>query len=310
MKIIGYGKCTPSKVMSNEDFEKIVDTTDEWITTRTGIKKRHIAENETLAEMSKSAALEAIKEANIDKEDIDMIILATSTQDNIIPNAACEVSNKLGIKKDIMCFDLSAACTGFVYALDIANKYLDDEVKNILVIGAEKLSRVVDYNDRNTCILFGDGAGAVVVTNDDRKNIKSYVKANGEKCDALTLPGLNKEGKSYITMNGKEIFAFATRTIPEVVQILVNKANITLDDVKYIVPHQANVRIIDAASKRLEVNMDKFFMNVSDYGNTSAASIVIALYDMKKQNLLCDGDKIILVGFGGGLTFGGLLIEL
>lgn len=310
MKIIGYGKYVPSKVMSNKDFEKIIDTTDEWITTRTGIKKRHIAETETLCELAKYAAENALKDAKIDKEDIDMIIVATSTQDNIIPSCACEVGNKLGIKKDIMCFDLSAACTGFIYALDIANKYLSEEIKNILVIGAEKLSKVVDYEDRNTCILFGDGAGALVVTKDERKNITSYIKANGEKCDALTLKGVNCNKPSYIYMNGKEIFTFATRIIPEVVEKLIEKSNVKLDEIKYIVPHQANIRIIDAASKRLNVDNEKFFMNLKDYGNTSAASIVLALCDMKEKNLLKNNDKTILVGFGGGLTFGGILIEL
>lgn len=318
-KIIGVGAYAPDNIVTNLQLKELVDTTDEWIRTRTGIEKRCITIDEDTSDLAVKASEIAIKNANITVEEIDVIILATVTPDKFTPSTACIVQKKLGAK-NAYAFDINAACTGFIYALKMANALIKaEEAKNILVIGAETLSKVLNWNDRSTCVLFGDGAGAVVVKASEEEGIKCVsTKSDGTKGDALTIdsvplnnPFNNKKiiANNYLSMSGSEVFKFATRAIVESIIDVIEKSNSNLENIKYVIPHQANLRILDYASKKLNMPLDKFVINLSDYGNTSSASIPMALYDVYKENKLIPGDEIILVGFGGGLTWGSTLIK-
>ena len=320
VKIIGTGKYLPDKIIDNEFLSNLVDTNDEWITSRSGISERRISTGQNTSDMAVLAAKKALKDAGIDASVIDLIIVSTISPDAHTPSTACLV--QLGISAvNAICFDINAACTGFIYAVENAVQYIKTgRCRTALVISAEVLSKITDWTDRRTCVLFGDGAGAVVLQADDKKaGIRSiYTKADATYWETLKCSGeplINpffkeeKEKWGKIEMDGKEVFKFATGAIHECIWKILEMEDLTLDDIAYIVPHQANIRIIEYAAKRNKIDMSKFYTNLDMYGNTSSASIPIALAEMSEKHLLKRGDKIILIGFGGGLTHGAILVE-
>lgn len=317
--IAGVGKYIPSKVVTNDMLSQIVDTNDEWITSRTSIKQRHITTGENTSDIASKAALNALANANIDALDIDLIIVATCTPDMFTPATACIVQKNIGAK-NAFAFDLSAACSGFIYGINVAKSMMkQNNIKKSLVIGAETLSKALDWKDRSTCVLFGDGAGAAVLSLDEDEGIIDVIcNSKGSKWENLTIGAKDIDNpyvdevtifNPYLQMNGGEIFKFATVTMVKLIKEILKQNNLTLDDIDYIVPHQANERIIQFAAKKLDISMDKFYININEYGNTSAASIPIAISEMEEKSLLKKGDKIIAVGFGAGLTSGACLIE-
>lgn len=315
MKILGYGKAVPRKIVTNDDLSKFVETSDEWIFQRTGIRERRISDENT-SELAYRSAFEAIKNSNIDKNEIDLIVCATMTPDNFTPSVACMVQEKLGLGDNVTAFDVNAACTGFVFALKIVASMLNTYHKKALVIGCETLSKIIDFEDRNTCVLFGDGAGAIVVKKDE-KNEEFYTCSFGNDKDLvaenveMNFEMKNKVLKSgFLKMNGKEIFKFAINVIEKSIDNILDRTNLKLEDIKLIIPHQANQRIISNVAKKLNVDNDKFFVNLEKYGNTSAASVPMALCEAFESNKITKGDKVILVGFGGGLTWGSTIIEI
>ncbi len=319
VRIIGTGSYVPTNRMTNDDLSQIVDTHDEWITSRTGIKERRISTGENTSDLARNAALQAIESAGITPEDIDLIIVNTITPDAFMPSTACMIQGAIGAHRAV-CFDVSAACTGFIYGINIATQFLrTGQHQTALIIGAEVLSKVVDWNDRNTCVLFGDGAGASVLQGGSQKGILSiYVGSDGTKQELLQCPAVPVQNtyiparanfSNAMTMNGNEVFKFAGRIIMESIEKVLQNTGYTLEDVAHIIPHQANVRIIEYAARKLGISPKRFYMNLDRYGNTSAASIPLALDEMVRENRIQDGDKVILVGFGGGLTWGAVLIE-
>ena len=309
----------PEKVVTNDDLSNIVETNDEWIATRTGIRRRHLSTGENTSEFCIEVGKKLLSKTNTNPEDVDLIIVATITSDYSTPSTAFLVQGALGCV-NAWAFDLSAACSGFVYALSVADKFVKSgQYKKVLVFGAETLSKIVDWTDRATCVLFGDGAGgALVEPSEDSGIIDEDMHSKGE--DGIKLTGGERkvrnmvcnpeeENKNYLEMDGRAIFNFATKTVPKSVSILLERNNLTVDDIKYIVPHQANSRIIEVVAKKLKTTMDKFFIDVDEFGNTSAASIPIALGHMDSKGLLKKGDYIIITGFGGGLTWGSTLIK-
>ncbi len=319
--IIGTGSYLPDHVITNDDMAKIVDTSDEWIAPRTGIRERRISTGENTSDLAYRAAARALHNAGIAAAELDLIICATITPDSFMPSTACMVQEKLGADK-AAAFDLTAACTGMVYAMAIANSFIQSGMyTNILVIGAETLSKVLDWSDRTTCVLFGDGAGAVIVSASDAGPgiLSFHLVSDGSKQDFLCLPAVElgnpfvrREKEKFlpsISMKGQEVFKFAIRSITELVRIVLLKAELPEDEIKYIVAHQANLKIIEGAAKSLGLPIEKFYVNIDRYGNTSAATIGIALDEMVQNGSLQAGDKIILVGFGGGMTSGAILIE-
>jgi len=320
-KIISTGAYVPARIVKNDELSKMVETNDEWITSRTGIKERRISSAEKTYQMAAKAATEAIKNAGIDKEEIDMIILATITPDFFMPSTANLVQAELGLD-DIPSFDITAGCTGFVYGLQIADQFIKSkQSKTILVIGVEVLSKVIDWSDRNTCVLFGDGAGAVILKSSNQEGIVcTYTGSQGDLQGSLTLPAVplknpflqvpNNNGKpSNISMNGKEIFQFAIRIMIKSISQVLNKSNLSIDDIDYIVPHQANIRIIDYVARELKIEREKFIINLDRFGNTSSASIPLALDEAHKKKIFYPGNRIIMVAFGGGLTWGAALLN-
>ncbi|MCK5817187.1 MAG: ketoacyl-ACP synthase III [Candidatus Marinimicrobia bacterium] len=302
-KIVSTGCFTPEGVLSNHDLEKIVDTTDEWITSRTGIKERRIVNGKNTSDLATIAAMNAIEKANYDKDKIDLIIVATFTAELRSPSMACRVQAKLGLDKPgILAFDINAACTGFIYGLNIAEKMMHSgSYKSALVIGAEVISKFTDYKDRNTCVLFGDGAGAMIIEKDESKEVIFNVQTKSD--DDLIL-----YVDDYVNMNGPKVYQFASRVIKSSVNGVLEHGNIDRSQIKKIIPHQANIRIIQSASKALKMPMESFYVNIHKYGNTSAASIPIALDEMLEEETMEAGDKVILVGFGAGLTSGACLL--
>ena len=321
VRIIGVGSYVPPKVVTNDDLSKIVDTNHEWILDRTGICERRVSEGEDTSSIAYKAAVDALKKANITGEDLDLIIVATITPDSFIPSVACMLQKMIGTK-NATAFDISAACTGFIYSLEVAENLIKGgKYKRALVVGAETLSKIVDWTDRSTCILFGDGAGACVieaVKESDSKIINTYSMSDGEKWSALTTgandvksPFSKQENikNKHIQMNGREVFKFATSVMVDSVKKVLEGTKYSLEDIDYVVPHQANLRIIDYAAKKLSIPREKFYVNLDRFGNTSSASIPIALSDMYNQGKLETGNLIVLVGFGGGLTCGATLIK-
>ena len=303
-KIIGTGGYLPKKIVTNKDLESTVDTTDEWIVERTGIKQRHIAEeNETTSSMAVQASIDALSSANIQPEDIDLIIVATTTPDQIFPSTACIVQNKLKIKAPA--FDIQAACTGFVYAVSIADNYIKAGLnKNILVIGAEKYSNLLDWNDRSTCVLFGDGAGAVILSAQSEPGIIStHIHADGKYNDLLSVEN------NHIKMKGNEVFKVAVNTLSKLVDETLSINNMTKSDVDWLVPHQANLRIIKAAAKKLSMSLDQVVVTVDKHANTSAASIPLALNEAVKDGRIKSDQVILLEAFGSGFTWGSVLLR-
>lgn len=320
--IIGVGKYLPEQVLTNADLEKMVDTTDEWITSRTGIKERRIAsDNEATSDMAVKAAKEALKNANLEPEDIDLIIVATITPDMFFPSTACQVQYKLGASK-IAAFDISVACSGFIYGIAIADQFIKSGVyKHALVIASEKLSSVTDWEDRDTCVLFGDGAGAAVLGPVETGGIlNTCLGADGSKGELLQLPAGGSrmpasiktvENKLHtIKMEGNVLFKHAVKIMADAALKVTEPLGLTGDDIKLIIPHQANKRILDAVAKRLGVDpKKKVYLNIEKYGNMSAASSAVALTEAVEEGRIEKGDVILMDAFGGGLTWGALVIE-
>jgi len=320
--ITGWGMSVPEKVLTNDDLSKIVDTNDEWIRDRTGIRERRIAaENQSTSSLAIEASLKALQVANLRPTDLDLIICSTSTPEHIFPATACLVQDSIGATK-AGAFDLSAACTGFIFAINMAAQSIrSGAIKNALVIGSETLSRFVNWEDRNTCILFGDGAGAFILqASDIPGGVQSAVMhSDGSGGDSLILQaGGSKHpatvatvqaGQHFIEMDGREVFRFATRVMAQATKEALAAANIELEDVKWIIPHQANIRIIEAAARGLKMSIERFVINLDRYGNTSTASIPLATVEAVEDGRLQPGDQIVFVGFGAGLTWGALAVE-
>jgi len=320
--ITGWGMAVPEKILTNDDLSKMVDTNDAWIRERTGIGERHIAsEGESTVTFAIAASLKALKVANLRPTELDLIICSTSSPEYIFPATACLVQDQLGATK-AGAFDLLAACSGFIYGINMAAQAIrSGSIKNALVIGAEALSRFVNWGDRNTCILFGDGAGAFVLQASERPGgvYSAVMHSDGSGGDLLTLQGGGsrnpateatvQEGKHFIEMDGKEVFRFATRVMAQATREALDAAGMTLEGVDWIVPHQANIRIIEAAARGLKMPMDKFVVNLERYGNTSTASIPIAVVEAVEKKQIKSGNKLVFVGFGAGLTWGALTAE-
>ena len=320
IKIKGTGSAVPKLRVTNDDLSKLMDTSDEWIRSRTGIGARHLAVEETTTGLAVAAAKEALKDAEMTAEELDLIIAATVTADKFLPNLSCEVQSALGAKNAVA-FDLNAACSGFLFALNTVQMYLENGVyKKALVIGAETLSKIMDWNDRSTCVLFGDGAGAAVVTNEGDA-FKGFVQGSdgkgGEALDGDNRPVVNPftdNGKQsalggYVTMDGPAVYKFAVKTVPKAINELLDEIGWSADDVDVYVLHQANIRIIESVAKRLKQPMDKFPTNLQQCGNISAASVPILLDKVRKDGMIKHEEKIILSGFGAGLTWGACAIE-
>lgn len=317
-RIIGTGSCLPKTVVTNDDLAKYMDTSDEWISSRTGIKKRHLAVEETTASMSIEAARRAMENANVTAEEIDLIILGTVSGDFVTPACACEVQAAIGADRAVA-FDINAACSGFMFALNIANAYIQAGLyRTALILGAETLSKIVDWEDRSTCVLFGDGAGAAVVRADENCGLLAFDQgSDGSKGDVLACPGRSNNNPliktdqklSYVHMDGQEVYKFAVTTVPASLQKTIEAAGLTPADIDYFALHQANIRIIQSVSKRLHVSDDKFPISLDHCGNISAASVPILLDEMNRNGLLKPGMKIALSGFGGGLTWASAVVE-
>ena len=320
IRIIGTGSYLPKKVADNHFLSTIVDTDDKWIRQRTGIKERHLSNGkEGTTYMATHAAEAALENAGITADELDMIIVATVSADTYVPSTSCQVQGAIGAIR-ATCFDLNAACSGFLFAMNTAYAYIEmGMAKTILIIGAETLSREVDWSDRSSCILFGDGAGAAIMRQEEGKGglIASVTGSDGSQGDVLTCKGRgiqnpfhqSKRKKDYLRMEGQAVFRFAVTMVPRCIKQILKKTGYDTEDIKFFVLHQANVRILELIAKRLKVDIDKFPMNLDHYGNTSSASIPILLDELNRNNLLEPGDKIVLSGFGGGLTWGAVLIE-
>lgn len=316
IKILGTGSSVPKRIVTNDDLAQIMDTSDEWIRSRTGIRARHLAIEETSNGMAAEAGERALLQAGMKAEELDMILVATLSPDQVMPNTACEVQKRIGAKKAV-CIDLNAACSGFLFALHTAAAYIASGFSNnILVIGVETLSKVMDWNDRSTCVLFGDGAGAAVVTRGEENSYEAVVGSNGEKGHVLELADRknnnpyvsNEDEPYYVTMDGQEVFKFAVSTVPNAIKEVVEKANVKVEEVDHFLLHQANERILQSVAKRLKLPLIKFPMNLERYGNTSSASIVLLLDELNRKNEIKRGDKLVLCGFGGGLTWGAIYL--
>ncbi len=320
--ITGWGMSAPETVLTNDDLSKMVDTNDQWIRDRTGIRQRHIAnENQFPSTLAVEASVKALTVANLRPTDLDLIICSTSSPEYIFPATACLIQDQLGATK-AGAFDLSAACSGFIYALNMgAQAIRSGSIKTALIIGTETLSRFVNWQDRGTCILFGDGAGAFVLQASDEPGgvLSAVMHSDGSGGNLLTLEGGGShhpatettihDGKHYIKMDGNEVFRFATRVMASATQEVLDCAGLKMDDIRWIVPHQANIRIIKAAARGLNLPMDRFIINLENYGNTSTASIPIAMVEAIEKGQIQPGDKLVMVGFGAGLTWGALAAQ-
>ncbi len=320
--ITGWGMALPPRILTNHDLAQMVDTSDEWIRERTGISERHIAEpGQTSASLGVEAALQALRVANLNPAELDLIIVSTSSPEHIFPATACLVQDKIGANK-AGAFDLLGACTGFIFALNMASQAIrSGSIRNALVIGAETLSRLVDWQDRNTCILFGDGAGAFVLQASPQPGglLSAVMRSDGSGSDLLSLPAGGsrlpasletvKSGGHFIHMNGREVFRFATRVMTQATREAVAAAELKIEDIHLVVPHQANSRIIEAAMRGLEIPLEHCMINIERYGNTSTASIPIATCEAIQQGRLQAGDKVVFVGFGAGLTWGAAVVH-
>ncbi|NLI68606.1 MAG: ketoacyl-ACP synthase III [Bacilli bacterium] len=305
--ILGLGHYLPERVVTNKEFEKMVDTTDEWIRTRSGIEERRFArDDEETSDMAYEAAKLALEDANVSPEEIDMIIVATVTQDMPFPSVAAMLQERLGAKR-AAAMDLAAACAGFMYGMITAKQFIETKAyEKILVVGADKLSKILDFTDRNTCVLLSDGAGAAVMgeVSEGRGILSFELGADGSGGKHLNL---NEKG--YVAMNGREVFKFAVRQMPQSTINVIEKAGLMKEDVDFLVPHQANIRIMEAARQRLGISEDKMAKTIHKYGNNSAASIPIALSEAVKEGKIKDDDILVLVGFGGGLTWGAVALK-
>lgn len=317
VKILGTGSYLPEKLVSNDDLAKVMETSDEWISSRTGIRSRHISVQDTTTSMAVKAAKIALENAGVMPEELDHIFVATLSGDHATPSTSCELQKEIGAVHAV-CMDLNAACSGFVYGLNTAITYAKAGMgKKMLVMGVETLSKILDWNDRSTSVLFGDGAGCVIVEADDSRKIYIDAGSDGGKGDVLTCDErhLNnflvqdQEPMKQVMMDGQEVFKFAVRTVPKSIDQVLKSAGVKKDEIKYYVLHQANRRIIESAAKRLKEPMEKFPINVDRCANTSSATIPILLDEMNKKGMLSSGDNIVLSGFGGGLTWGSILLQ-
>lgn len=322
VSIIGTGSYVPERVLTNADLEKMVETSDEWVTSRTGIRERRIAaEDEYTSDMAAKAAKKAIEQAGISADEIDLIIVATASPDMFFPSTACFVQQLIGAKK-AACFDLSAACSGFLYAVEVAQNFITScTYDTVLVIGAEKLSSIVDWTDRNTCVLFGDGAGAAILRSRAGSHgvITTHMGSDGSFSDVLCMPGGGTRNPvtpenahlrlNTIKMNGRETYKQAVTAMMKAAQIALDNAGLTVDDLACIIPHQANMRIIEAIADRMNLPLDRFLINLDRYGNTSAAAVAIALDEANRTGRMKVGDYVLLVVFGGGLTWASSVIQ-
>ena len=325
VKISGTGSYLPDKILSNEDLEKIVDTSDEWITTRTGIKERRIAaDTQSTSDLATEAAIAAMSDAKLTSNEIDLIIVATISPDAFFPSTACYVQKNIGAI-NALCFDVSAACSGFLYAMQIAENFISSgQRKNALIIGAEKLSSMVDWEDRNTCVLFGDGAGAAILTADEenegrKKILASVLGSDGRQTDILHVPGGgsacpitpdNADQKlNAIRMQGREVYKYAVNAMRRAAEQVLEKSHMKVEDVDKLIPHQANLRIIEAITDRMGIPSERTFVNLDKYGNTSAAAVAIALDEANKTQSIKKGDIVLLVAFGAGLTWASSLLK-
>jgi 3-oxoacyl-[acyl-carrier-protein] synthase-3 len=321
--ISSFGSYVPDNPVTNEDIGQIVNTTDEWITSRTGISKRYISLSENTSELCYRAALKILENGNLKASEIDLIIVATTTPDYLMPSTACIVQGKLGADS-ALAFDINAACSGFIYALSIAYKFISSEsYKKALVLGGETLSKVLDWSDRRTCVLFGDGAGGILLesTNNHNKLWVEDLHSEGSNFDYITSAHMHNCIKPFenrntilgpLKMDGRKTFEFAIKVVPKTINTLLSLSGFSINDIDYIVPHQANLRIVELVAKKLSLPVDKFYMNLKDYGNTSSASIPLVLTEMHEKKIINKNDnkKIILVGFGAGLTYGSILLQL
>lgn len=321
IRIMGTGSCLPENVVTNDFLSTIMDTSDEWISSRTGIRERRLVKEETTATMSAEAAKRALENAGIQAEDIDLIIVGTLTGDYVTPSTACEVQAAIGAVNAVA-FDINAACSGFIYGVSMAYAYMKSGIyKNAIVIGAETLSKIMDWNDRSTCVLFGDGAGAAVLALSEDEESAGIIGmeqgADGAKGMVLACQDRknnnplvkNPTDLQYTYMDGQEVYKFAVTTVPESINRVLDKAELKVEDIKYFLLHQANVRILQSVSKRLKVSMDRFPISLDHCGNVSAASVPILLDEVNKKGMLQKGDKIVMSGFGGGLTWGTCVLE-
>lgn len=316
-RITGTGSAVPEQIVTNEDLSRIVETSDEWISSRSGIKERRIAKEETTTSLAILAAKKALENAETAPEEIEVIIVATCTPDYFFPNTACQVQEAIGAKNSAA-FDLSAACSGFLFALNTIQAYIKSGIyQTALIIGAETMSKMIDWSDRSSCVLFGDGAGAAVIRAEETGVIELVQKSDGTGKDVLSckaretrnLLKSEPEIKDYLYMEGQPVFKFAVKTVPECVEEVLKKAEVKKEEIRYYILHQANSRIIQSVAKRLKEPEEKFPMNLSLHGNTSAASIPILLDEMNRNGMLNRGDKLVLSGFGAGLTWGAVLLE-
>lgn len=319
-RIVGTGSYVPEKVLTNQDLEAMVETSDTWISTRTGIRERRVCVTDTTADMASKAAKNALKAAGVSPKDIDLIVVGTVTPEMAFPATACLVQSDLGVRSGAAAFDVSAACSGFLYALDIANKYIKSgEVKKALVIGVDRFSKIIDWKDRATCVLFGDGAGAVVLSAEKGSKgvLSCHIHSDGKHWDMLyaqnscpQTPFEDKEQASpFLKMNGNETFKIAVRTMGNAITEAMETNGLTADDISLLIPHQANLRIINATRDRLKLTDDKVYTNLDRYGNTSAGSIPLALDEAVRTGKIKDGDVIVFVSFGGGLTWASAAVK-
>lgn len=317
IRIMGTGSYLPENIVTNDDLAKIMDTSDEWITSRTGIRMRHLVKEETTAQMSAEAAKQALKEAGLKAEDLDLIIVGTLSGDYVTPSTACEVQAMIGAEKAVA-FDVNAACSGFMFAMNSAYAYIQSGIyKNALVIGAETLSKLMDWNDRGTCVLFGDGAGAAVVTADEKGLLGFVQGSDGAKGMVLACKNRlnnnplvkNPVEPDYVFMDGQEVYKFAVSKVPASINEALAEAGLEVSDIKYFLLHQANIRIIQSVAKRLKADISKFPTTLEHCGNISAGSVPILLDEVNKKGMLQRGDKLVMAGFGAGLTWSASVIE-
>src|ERR1700704_4896020 len=322
VSIVGTGSYLPEKILTNADLSRMVDTTDEWITTRTGIKERRVAaKDELTSDMAAKAALQALEQAKVKPEDVDLILVATATPDMLFPATACFVQKKIGAKK-AACLDVSAACAGFLFGIEIAQQFITSHTYDtVLVIGADKLTSITNWTDRNTCVLFGDGAGAAVLKHRGSAHgvISTHIGSDGEFTDILFMPGggsrcpITKENAhlnlATIHMTGKEVYKQAVTAMLNASKKALEQAGLSIDDIACVIPHQANLRIIEAIADRLKIPIEKFFVNLDKYGNTSAAAVAMALHETNRTGRIKHGDYVLMVVFGGGLTWASTVIE-
>lgn len=318
-RIVGFGNALPELVVSNKMLEEVVETNDKWIREMTGIENRHIVTKETTTSLATEAARKALKDAGKTAEEVDMILVATMTPDDFMPSTACKVQHALGAV-NAAALDVSAACSGFIYAMSVADQFIKTgQMETILVVGAEVMSKTIDWEDRTTCVIFADGAGAVVLSASDEEGIvATEMGAKGETGEILRTPALGNNNhfapgdvpKNFLTMDGQTVFRFSTKIFGQSVKKVLEGTGYGIEDIDVFVPHQANVRIIEYAASRLKVDVDRFYVNLNKRGNTSAATIPIALADMNEEGLLKKGMLICCTGFGGGLTWGSVLIRI